>query len=178
MFKFCAQKRTKFNISTGFTLIELVIVIVLLGVLFAIVVKPFIGDAQDKSSLEAIVTQIKSDIKYCRNQAIQTGLTHKIIFESSASYKLYSKNGLANSWLLLRNNENLPTGTEIDSVEFANNQIIFSAQGKPYEDLQTDLPEQSLDNPLGSDKNIILITNNGNTDNIKVIAETGYTDEE
>ena len=166
------DKRTK----TGFTLIELIVTVVVIGILFLIVARPKKENILEKGLLSSGVQILKSDLKYLRNQALQTHQLQKIIFvNDAANYTFYEQHPSQNIWVQKQDYfAKFPKGITIQSTTIAHNQIIFGANGIPYEDPQTDLPEQSQDQALAVTRNVILVTTKGTEDSVGIVPETGY----
>ena len=57
----------------GFTMIELVIVMVILGILTLMAVRPNLQNTANKIAVDSARKQVKSAIKFARLQAMQTG---------------------------------------------------------------------------------------------------------
>jgi Tfp pilus assembly protein FimT len=159
----------------GFSLIEAVIVLFLIGLISTTLVRPKISGLFATSALKATSVQLELDLKVARNQALQTNLLYKTVLGSNTeNYTIYSQHPTQNVWEIFK------AGTfEVDSVKilsnsFANNQVIFGTDGTPYEDSQSDLPTASTDIAVSATRNIVLQYNSNQTKTIYIIPDTGF----
>jgi prepilin-type N-terminal cleavage/methylation domain-containing protein len=123
----------------GFTLIELVVVIALMGILYAVFATPQVGDVSRQATLEAGVSQLKSEISLARERALHSGRRQRMVF-GAQGYSLFQESLTMDAW------ETLPTLPIVSGILFsttlAAQQIVFASNGVPYEDPQGDLPSQ------------------------------------
>lgn len=173
---FCRTPAKQTNLNKkGFTLIELVVVIIILGVLYFIAVRPNESDHVDTTTLSASKTIIKGDLKHCRSKAMQTGLAHKLVFTMGENhYDMYYEKPTQNVWLYYKESENLTNDAIIFATTLPNQQIVFRSNGKPYEDPQPDNPNQSYNNDVLVERSITIKTNAGTEKTITIEPETGY----
>jgi prepilin-type N-terminal cleavage/methylation domain-containing protein len=163
------------NKNNGYSLIELVVVIIILGILFMISTHPRNKEVAEIAAITAAEDFLASDLKICRTEALQTQLLQKVVFiNNSTDYTFYEKSPTLNAWVLKRYSYILPQWVKIISTTLVDNQIVFDINGKPYEDPQADLPDSSLDIPLTVSRNINLRTNEGTVGNVSISPETGY----
>ena len=77
---------------TGFTLIEVMIVLVILGIIAAIAVPMYTSAASVQLSVAA--DMIASDLEYAKSMAISTGKTYQVVFDTAAeSYSIKDNAG-------------------------------------------------------------------------------------
>lgn len=77
--------------AAGFTLVELIVVIVILGIAAAIVV-PMASSASGMQ-LRAAANMVAADLEYAKSLAIGTGQKHSWEFVDSKSYKIVDASG-------------------------------------------------------------------------------------
>lgn len=160
--------------NKGYTLTELVVTILIIGVLYLVTFWPKNAAIFDKTNIESSTHQLRSDLRRCRAGAINTNLAHKLVIQTNTNiYYMYSKHPTQNTWVQNIKTYSLPSGNVL-ATSLPNSQIIFSSSGIPYEDPVSDLPAQSLDNNLTVTRSITIFTHKGTTSNIQIIPETGY----
>lgn len=149
----------------GFTLIEIVVVIVLLGIITIVAVPQFTNTLASKRLYDAI-EKLNDDLNYCRDYAISQHTNTYIRFGiANNRYRLFYGDTYATrvalydparssaAWFTINS---VYTNVSLQSVSFASNIISFDWWGTPSEG--------------GS----VVLTNGTNTHTISVSAETGY----
>ncbi|MBT5955012.1 prepilin-type N-terminal cleavage/methylation domain-containing protein [bacterium] len=158
----------------GFTLIELVTTLVILGIISLTFIRPNVIDIMDTMNIQAGTVQVKTDITNTKIESMSERLLKKVIFTpGSTTYSMYTQSTAGNSWELEINSYAFPTGMTVLSTSLTDDQVIFDEKGIPYEDLQSKNPTQITD-ALSSERNIILETANGMQSTITIIPETGF----
>ena len=109
--------------SFGFTSIELIIVIVVLGILAGTAVVSFRLTDQDKSTIAA--DQLIADIQYVQMRAMGIGSQQNILFSTNASS--YNIREGAN----VIEQKSLPDNVIIRSTNLSGNVLTFNTLGEP-----------------------------------------------
>ena len=153
------------NRSGGFTLIEIIIVIVLLGIITIVAVPQMINTLKTKRLYDAI-EKLSDDLNYCRDYAISQHTNTWVEFNVGLNqYRLLYGNSWASSTGLIDPARNTTAwftinldfiGVSLQSVSFTNGRISFNWWGTP------------------SEGGNVVLTNGTNTHTIVVNAETGY----
>ena len=161
-----------FMISKGFTLIEIIVVILIVGILATLSIRIYIDTTLTNFKLQAAKQTLVSDLKKIKSLAIQKQLPQKIIFPD---YTIYEKHTTQNLWILTETNfSQIPDNIAIINTTLADNQIIFDTDGTPYEDPQSDLPLQSLEDQITITRSITLQSSSNLEEIIYIIPDTGY----
>ena len=153
------------NRSGGFTLIEIIVVIVILGIITIVAVPQFTNTLRNKRLYDA-VEKLNDDLNYCRDYAISQHTNTWVEFNvGSNQYRMLYGNSWASSTGLIDPARNTTAWFTINvdfidvsmqSVSFANGRISFNWWGTP------------------SEGGNVVLTNGTNTHTIVVNAETGY----
>ncbi|HWE01276.1 MAG TPA: GspH/FimT family pseudopilin [Tepidisphaeraceae bacterium] len=73
-------------ISRGYTLIEIIAVVAILGILSLIAIPQF--GPNDDQKIASAAREITADLLYAQSQAIATGKTHYVVFDSADGYRI------------------------------------------------------------------------------------------
>jgi type II secretory pathway pseudopilin PulG len=118
--------------SSGFTSIELIVVIIALSILAGTAVVSFRVSDQDKSTIAA--DQLIADIQYVQMRAMGVGNSQSIQFRYDASnFSAYRILDNANNVL---ETKNLPDSVTVNDSNF-NNRLRFNSLGEPFYDSST-----------------------------------------
>ncbi|MBM7854504.1 prepilin-type N-terminal cleavage/methylation domain-containing protein [Desulfohalotomaculum tongense] len=111
--------------SRGFTLIELIMVTVILGIVISVTVPNFYGYLNERR-LETAALQMASDIRYLQQRALA---------EESASYGIafYPRQGKYNLYKSIKilKSVKLPPGVDVDRTSFRENRLQINVKGLP-----------------------------------------------
>ena len=166
------DRRSPFK--TGFTLIELVIVIVIMSILYALVNRPREGNIIPNATLTSSRRQIQGDLNLMRDRALQTQVLRKVVFTPGTRiYTFYSQNPTTNQWVIEGTSLYLANTVQILSTSLFDNQVIFGVDGSPFEDPQSDTPA-STNQAIAVTRNIIVRFSNGSLVTVNITPETGY----
>jgi prepilin-type N-terminal cleavage/methylation domain-containing protein len=161
----------------GFTIIELVMVIAILGIIGFALIRPNWGIFSSNITLKSQAEKIKNDIYNARQKAMSQEKLVKIVFNNdSGLYSWVVENSSTNSWVNMPNPPPLSDGIKIVTTTLANNDLIFDKSGRPYENSHSDPPSLSNDVPLGAVKSITIVDNTGTQKNIIIYPNTGYVE--
>ena len=151
--------------SRGFTLIEIIIVIVIMGILAIVAVPQFTNTIQTKRLYDA-VEKLNDDINYCRHYAISQHTNTYIRFQPNRErYRLFYGEDWGSRKALLSPGTNskawftIPDmflGVGIQRTSFSSNRLSFDWWGTP------------------SQGGTVILTNGTNSRTITVNSETGY----
>ncbi|MFC1798556.1 Tfp pilus assembly protein FimT/FimU [Thermodesulfobacteriota bacterium] len=147
----------------GFTWIELIVVMMILGIVSAVVVSGFIDD---DTELAAETEVIKAHLRYAQLRSMNADDVWYLQFTAS-TYKFY-KNGDATPKLLPGGDSTtitLPSGMTIDdgALWSASDKVSFNTWGKPCTDasgIVLQAADRTLTVSTGSDNRTISITKN------------------
>jgi len=157
----------------GFTLIELVIVIAVMGILYGVFATAKTGDVSKNAILEASSKQLKSDVSLARERALYSGRMQRVVV-TQTGYTFYQESLTTDTWDLVGNGLPFMQGAVISATTLANSQIVFGSDAIPYEDPQSDLPSQ-INVPLTVSKTMTVTYDSGTT-TVRISPETGYVD--
>ena len=107
--------------SKGFTLIELIVVMVIVGILAATLIPRFDFTTSSRTSVGGAAYMIASDIRYAQEWAMANRVSKSVIFTSGSS--VYTFNPINN----LDSSGRLPSGVTINN----NFTITFNSLGEP-----------------------------------------------
>jgi prepilin-type N-terminal cleavage/methylation domain-containing protein len=143
----------------GFTLVELLIVIVVLGILAAYVTIRLPGNSMNLSAEAALLA---NDIRYAQNLATSRGQRYRFSISSANTYQiLLDSTGTP---------QILPEGGTVNTLSasitsnFLNNQIVFATDGTPC----------SVDGSALPATLTITLARSANTKTININPETGW----
>jgi MSHA pilin protein MshC len=145
--------------SHGFTWIELLVVMVIMGIISAIVVNRFMTDDTELSAQSEV---IKGHLRYAQLRSMNTDIVWYLKFTAN-SYELY-KSGDAVAKLLPGGDSptiNLPSGITVNYG--ASDVVAFNAWGKPCTDSAgqvLQVADRTLTITQGADNRSITITKN------------------
>jgi prepilin-type N-terminal cleavage/methylation domain-containing protein len=160
--------------KSGFTLIELVVVIVIIAIIYGVTSRPSSLNVVKKSSLRSAEEQLKTDLNFCRDLAMQTSEFYKIIFTlGSVNYTIYNSVVSENVWVHYKDCLPLSSPTAIYATSLNENQIIFGSSGQAYDYAQATLPS-AVTIPISNDEIITLRYAQEDMHNITITPETGY----
>ena len=158
------------QVSQGFTLIELVVVIAVMGILYAVFATPKSADFSRRATLDAGAKQLKSDVALARERALHSGRKQRLLL-TETGYALAQESLTGDSWEAMSTPLPLMRGVAV-STTLADAQLVFGADGVPYEDPQGESPSQ-MNIPLSAAKTI-RIAYDGDFRVIGILPETGY----
>ena len=96
----------------GFSLIELALVLLLIGIISNAIVRPKINDLMQTAALKSVATQVDLDLKVARNLALQSNLLYKVVFSASTTnYTIYSQHPTQDVWSVYKSAE-----IELDTI--------------------------------------------------------------
>jgi len=157
----------KNNNSRGFTIVETIAVIAIVGIIAAVAVPQFNNTIQTKRLYDA-VEKLNDDLNYCRDYAISQHTNTWIRFRpNDERYRLFHGDTWATRIPLIdhaRNSSdwfyiyNMFPDVGITSTSFTNNRISFNWWGTP------------------SEGGTVSITNGTNSHTLTVKPETGYVE--
>lgn len=153
------------NRSSGFTLLEIIVVIVIIGIITIVAVPQFANTLRNKRLFDA-VEKLNDDLNYCRDYAISQHTNTWVRFQIAQNrYQLLygdswgQRTGLidparnSTDWFTIHNNF---ISVSLQSVSFQAGRISFNWWGTP------------------SEGGTVVLTNGINTHTTVVNAETGY----
>jgi MSHA pilin protein MshC len=151
-------------VSKGFTIVELVVTIIILGVIASVAGPKFFGT----SSYEAMgfSQTLSTSLGYAQKLAMNTGCNTRVVV-ASGSMMLYQGNSACADATLIRPvvrvtggdfSESIPGGLSVDSFD-----LYFDARGRPHE---------YADSSLVTSTKVINV--DGGSRLVKVEAETGF----
>ncbi|MCP4050671.1 MAG: prepilin-type N-terminal cleavage/methylation domain-containing protein [bacterium] len=159
------KKKLKY-IQSGFTLIELIAAVVIMGILAMVAVKPKIVDYTALSSLSSGSQMIKADLRRTRSDAMQKQIPQMIVFDiAQPFYTFFEKDTSANIWVHTKTGYAMPSSVKVAATTIVDNKISFDIYGKPYE---------------GDPETAITVTRSitlsalDTEKNIQILPETGY----
>lgn len=158
-------QRVVFGQQNGFTLLELVIIIVLLGIIGLMVVPNWTGTAL---GVEFEARHVLDDIRYAQAISMATGQRYRFARLSSNTYGIYNEAGTA---IVMPNGATVTTLT--GNVVFSslgnlpNNLIAFDSLGTPY--ITGSYPGTALASTA-----TITLASGGNSHTISIRPGTGY----
>lgn len=117
------RKRMKKHDSRGFSLLELMVVIVIVGVLAAVAI-PNMGAWQSKRDMNASAREIASFLQQARSEAVRRNMVVWVQFTpASNSYFMRTQTAV------LTPTKNLPSGVSITNTGFPADQARFTTRG-------------------------------------------------
>ena len=158
----------------GYTLIELVIVVAIVGVLSTLALRPFLFSMDDNSALYSSSEQLRNDLNRQHILALQSEKKQKLSFEIGHNYvSLYSENDTLDTWEVSSPIYLLADNITIVSTTLSDLQVVFDESGIPFEDPRSDLPSQ-INTPLTTTKSIVIQTSSGTQKILSIVPDTGY----
>jgi prepilin-type N-terminal cleavage/methylation domain-containing protein len=161
--------------SSGYSLIELTVVLLLIGLISGAIVRPAVTGIIESSALNTALRQVDLDLKIARNLALQSNLMAKVVFtNNTASYVIYEQHPTQNAWIENKTISLSSEGVVIKSATLANDQVVFDVSGTPYEDPISDLPASSMDAALSVTRDITIEYVSGGQRKVYIVPDTGY----
>jgi prepilin-type N-terminal cleavage/methylation domain-containing protein len=153
------------DMQRGFTLIELIMVMVIVGILAAVVAPPL---STQTFNLSAIAAQLAVDIRATQSQSMSQGQRYRINF-TSTSYQITDLNGVA--VVLPRTGSSAaisvaPATLSGYNPPLINNYVVFDSKGAPYTDNIN--PGTML-----AANAVITLTSGGTTSTLTIAPQTG-----
>ncbi len=153
-----------FNKELGFSLIELIIIIILVGILGVYATEKFPGSVVN---LDAQAQELSNDIRFAQSLSMTKGQRYRFVKLSSTTYQILNAAGSA---VILGTGNNiitLNTGITFGTLSnLPNSLVAFDGNGTPYVD--TALPGTTLTASAS-----IPMTDGVNTKTVLISPETG-----
>lgn len=160
--------------ATGFTLIELIIMVVIIAILFALVLAPKINRPTARVALRASTQQLAHEIRAARQNAISREHHFRIKMNlSSNTYDVSEAEPTALTWSDVQTGIPLQSPATFQGCSLADSILIYDIFGKPYEGDQP--PTDPLSNPASGSITLHVGSDEGTfASTITIHPETGF----
>ncbi len=152
--------------SAGFTVVELVLVIIVLGILAAFLITPKIYST-DRMTLDAEVKRLLADVRYTQALSMYRNARYRLNLSGSTSYSILTSSGGAFNYFAAGGTAvALRSGTTLTTN--GGNYLIFDGRGIPYTSSSA-----SGNGSATSSNYVITISNSGGSEAVSISPETG-----
>ncbi len=160
--------------TKGYTLIELIVVLSLMGLILWGLAGPLVKGMTEHAELSTAAKQLQTAIKQTRVNAMQSNSIWKLVIALPSTASTYRQHATQNVWVQESNGLTLDPAVSIAGTQLPNLQIVFGADGSPYEDPQSDLPQSSTDTAMAQVRTVTLQYGASSQKSLYLLPETGY----